>query len=371
MSTPLALAITLLLLIGNAYFVASEFAITGARRSRIEPLADQGRRGSHAVLNALENVTLMLATCQLGVTICSVALGAVSEPAIAHVLEKPLEAMHVPHSLTHPIAFVVALLFVVFLHVVVGEMVPKNVSITHPERLALVLVPALVVMSKIFYPIVGSLNWLSNHVVRILGVHPKSEVASAFTADEVASIVQASEKAGVLRDDADLLASALEFSEHTARDVMIPMRELSIVSTATTVADFEEHAGLTGYSRFPVALSMPGASPGALPGDLPGAAEADGADGAAGPLIGYIHVKDVLDVPPEQRRCPIPAGRVRSLPFVDADVEVEAALRTMQKAHSHMACVLLDSKVAGVIFLEDILEELVGEVRDAMQRELS
>ena len=352
MSIPAALAVTAFLLIANAYFVASEFAVMGARRSRIEPLAEQGKRGAATVIYALEHLTLMLATCQLGVTVCSVALGAISEPAIAHLLEVPLEWMHVPATLTHPIAFVLALLLVVYLHVVLGEMVPKNLTITGPEKAALVFMPLLVVLSKIFYPVVASLNWLSNHFLKLFGVEPKDEVAAAFTADEVASIVDVSEKAGVLEADAELLSGALEFSEHTADEVMVPLAQLETVDATMSVAEFEERAGRLGYSRFPVT--------------------------AGGELVGYIHLKDVLDVPEPSRDRPIPGWKVRRLPLVNRTDEVEYALRAMQKARTHMAMVAGDGEcdpansagsVCGVIFLEDILEELVGEVRDAMQRQ--
>lgn len=427
MNTTAALIITVLLLLGNAYFVGAEFAVMGSRRSRIEPLADQGKRGAETVLYALENLTLMLATCQLGITVCSVGLGAVSEPAIADLLSIPLHALGAPAALTHTIAFLIALLLVVFLHVVLGEMVPKNVSITHPEVLALVFMPPLVVISKIFYPVVASLNWLSNHVVRLLGVEPKSEVASAFTADEVASIVEVSEAAGVLDADAELLSGALEFSEHAADEVMVPLEHLEVVSSRLSVEDFEELSGRTGFSRFPVQDEQ-------------------------GQLVGYIHVKDVLDVPAARRGEPIPQWKIRPFPEVAASDEVEAALKKMQVARTHMAVVVDDSgalsseseterrteyeteytaenmhseshvehspgvldpsqpsqprkphkpsqqsqpagmacdqqaadgseekqpaadgvqhaaQAIGVIFLEDIVEELVGEVRDAMQR---
>ena len=344
MSTGLALAVTALLLISNAYFVACEFAVMGARRSRIEPLAEAGKRGAATVLYALEHLTLMLATCQLGVTVCSVALGAVSEPAIAHLLETPLAWAKVPAALTHPIAFVIALLLVVYLHVVLGEMVPKNLTITGPEKAALVFMPLLVVLSKILYPVVASLNWLANHFVRIFGVEPKNEVASAFTADEVASIVEVSEQAGILNADVELLSGALEFSEHTASEVMVPLAKLQTIPATMSVAEFEEQAGKLGYSRFPVT--------------------------AGSELIGYIHLKDVLDVPALRRDRPIAAGKLRRLPQVVAEAEVENALRAMQRARTHMALVIAEDsqEVLGVIFLEDILEELVGEVRDAMQR---
>lgn len=338
-----AIAVTIGLLAINAYFVGAEFAIMGSRRSRIEPLADNGKKSARTVLYALEHVTLMLATCQLGVTIASVALGAVAEPAIAHTLEGPLGKLGVPSSMLHPIAILIALAIVVYAHVVIGEMVPKNLAVTNPESAALVLGPPLVIISKIFYPVVASMNWVANHVIRIFGLEPKNEVASAFTADEVASIVEVSKAAGVLDADVGLISSAIEFSEHTARDLMVVEADLETVSDSLTPQELEDRVAHTGYSRFPVVASN-------------------------GVLIGYVHVKDILDIAPEHREDPIPGWKIRRLVTVEPGDEIETAMRVMQKAGAHMAEVNLKDGSQGVIFLEDVLEELIGEVRDAMQR---
>lgn len=338
-----AIAITLGLLVVNAYFVAAEFAVMGARRSRIEPLADSGSKAAKTVLFALEHVTLMLATCQLGVTLCSVALGAISEPAIAHTIDGPLESWGVPHAFVHPIAIVIALFVVVFLHVVIGEMVPKNLAVTTPERAAIFLAPPLVFISKIFHPVVASMNWIANHAIRLFGFEPKSEVSSAFTADEVASIVKASKAAGVLDADVGLISSAIEFSDYSAGDLMVAEQDLQTVPSTVTPEELEIKVAQTGYSRFPVAATN-------------------------GVLIGYVHVKDVLDIPEDRRQENIPAVKIRRLIGVNAEEEIESSMRTMQREGVHMAAVSFHGEVRGVIFLEDVLEELVGEVRDAMQR---
>lgn len=338
-----AIGLTVGLLIINAFFVGAEFAVMAARRSRIEPLAHSGSKAAKTVLWALENVTLMLATCQLGITVCSVALGAISEPAIAHSIEGPLERLGVPAAMTHPIAVVIALGIVVAAHVILGEMVPKNVAVTTPERASLFLAPPLVLVSKIVYPIVASMNWVSNHMIRVFGIEPKDEVASAFTADEVASIVQVSKAAGVLNADVGLISSAIEFSDHIVEDLVIKEGELETVPSTVTPEDLEQKVAQTGYSRFPVAAPN-------------------------GVLIGYVHVKDILDIAPENREENIPAAKIRRLISVGRDEEVETAMRSMQKAGAHMAAVHFDDSTQGVIFLEDVLEELVGEVRDVMQR---
>ncbi|WP_029291298.1 hemolysin family protein [Cellulomonas sp. HZM] len=344
MSSTVALLLAVALLAANAFFVGAEFAIISARRSSIEPRAQAGDRRAGTVLWAMENVSLMLACAQLGITVCSTSLGVVAEPAIAHLIEDPLEAIGVSSSLTHPIAFVVALLVVVYLHVVLGEMVPKNLAVSGPDRAVLVLGPPLVWIARVVRPIIVALNWLANHALRAVGVEPKDEVASAFTAQEVQSIVERSQAEGLLEDAEGLLTGAIEFSDRTARDVMVGSASLVTLGPDVTPDGVEHLVARTGFSRFPVL----------------------GADGAP---AGYLHLKDVLYADEATRRDPVPAWRVRALAVVGPDDEVEEALEAMRRSGAHLARVQEDGVTLGVVFLEDILEELVGEVRDAMQRE--
>lgn len=338
-----ALLATFLLLALNAFFVAAEFALTGSRRSRIEPLTATSK-AARKVLWSIENLSRMLAAAQLGVTLCSVGLGVMAEPAIAKLIEIPLEALGLAPTAIHGIAFVLALIVVVGLHVVLGEMVPKNISVTFPEKAALRLIPPLLMFEKVFYPIIAVLNLISNFVLRLFGIEPKNEVASAFTADEVASIVAASAAAGVLQDDQGLISGALEFSDHNARDVMVPVADVAGVSIDVTPAQIELNVAATGYSRFLVR-------------------DTDGQ------VRGYVHLKDVLAIPEVLRDDPIPPWRIRKLVEVAPDDEVETVLRTMRSSGTHMADVVDDGELVGIVFLEDILEELVGEVRDLMQRD--
>jgi CBS domain containing-hemolysin-like protein len=343
MSTGTALLIGVLLLAGNAFFVGAEFAVISARRSAIEPRAEAGDRRARTALWAMEHVSLMLACAQLGVTVCSTGLGIVAEPALAHLLEVPFHALGVPDALLHPVALVIALAIVVYLHVVLGEMVPKNLAVAGPETAALWFAPPLVLLGRAVRPVIAALNWVANHAVRLAGVEPKEEVASAFTAQEVQSIVVHSQAEGVLRDEQGLLTGAIEFSSRTAGDVMVAVDGLVVVGPETTPDDVEHLVARTGYSRFPVR----------------------GDDGA---LRGYLHLKDVLYASNGDRFQPVPAWRVRALASVRPGDEVEDALRAMQRSGAHLARVEGPDGVLGVVFLEDILEELVGEVRDAMQR---
>ncbi|WP_426594882.1 hemolysin family protein [Cellulomonas sp. McL0617] len=344
MSAGLALTLAALLLAANAFFVGAEFAIISARRSSIEPLARAGNRRAATVVWAMEHVSLMLACAQLGITVCSTSLGVVAEPAIAHAIAAPLESWGVSPDMVHVIAFVVALAIVVYLHVVLGEMVPKNLAVAGPDRAVLLFGPPLVWIARLVRPVISVLNWLANHGLRLVGVEPKDEVASAFTAQEVHSIVERSQAEGLLDDDQGLLTGAIEFSDRTAADVMIAPDGLVTVGSGSTPEEIERLVAKTGFSRFPVL-------------------------DAGGVPTGYLHLKDVLYAQGADRGEPVPVWRVRQLAVVGPDDEVEEALVVMQRSGSHVARVDRDGATVGVVFLEDILEELVGEVRDAMQRD--
>jgi CBS domain containing-hemolysin-like protein len=341
------------LLLLNAFFVGAEFSVISARRSQIEPLADAGSRAARTALRAMEHVSLMLACAQLGITVCSLGLGAVAEPAIAHLVEGPLEAGGLPEGAVHPIAFTLALALVVYLHVVIGEMVPKNLALAGPDRAVLVLAPPLMAIGRAVSPVIRLLNAVANGLLRLLRVEPKDELASTYTVDEVHSIVTESAREGLLVDEHGLLTGALEFSERRAGDVMVPMDRLVIVPLGSTPAAVERLVTRTGFSRFPVVR-----------------AGSEGAGGGDGGPIGYLHLKDLLYADDGRYDEPVPDKRIRTLVTVNAGDEVEEALTTMQRAGTHLARVVdPGGTTVGVLFLEDVLEELVGEVRDAMRRD--
>ena len=345
MSFGLGMTITVFLLALNAFFVAGEFAVTSSRRSQIEPLYEEGRRGSDKAMFALEHVSLFLAICQLGVTVASTSLGAVAEPAIAHVLHDPLGRFGLSEATAHTIAFIIALVLVLFLHVVFGEMVPKNISIAKSQQALLILAPPLVAIGHLLRPIVEAMDHMANWFLRKAGIEPKSEISATFTAEEVASIVELSQQEGMITDDLGLLSGSLEFSEQTAGSAMVPLDKLVTLPTDPTPEMVEREVAKTGYSRYPIA----------------------GEDGVP---TGYIHIKDVLYADDDQRDQPVEHWRIRELADVSSTHEVEDALRHMQRTGTHLSRVVDESgEVRGVLFLEDILEELVGDVRDAMQRD--
>ncbi len=344
MSDAVAILIGVVLLGMNAFFVGAEFALISARRTEIEPRAEAGSRAAKITLGAMENVSLMMAGAQLGITICSVGLGYIAEPALAHLIEPLFDAVGIPSSLLHPVAFAIALSVVVYLHVVLGEMVPKNIALARPERAAMVLGPPLVMIVRILHPAIASLNWIANHVLRAVGVEPKDEVTSAFTRDEVAGLVAESHREGLLvHGEGRLLLDALQFEDRTARSVLLPIDDLVTVPPDVTPATVEALAGRTGFSRFPVRTTD-------------------------GTMTGYVHLKDLL-ADDEHRDEAIDADRHRALPNVAVTDRLRLVLQTMQRSRAHLARVRDEmGTVIGVVALEDVLEELVGEVRDETRR---
>ena len=380
MSTPVALIVTVALLAGNAFFVGSEFAITSSRRAQLEPLAQAGDARAATALWALQHISRMLATAQLGVTVCSTGLGVVAEPAIAHALTPLLARIGIADAGAHAVAVVIALVLVVYVHVVFAEMVPKNMSIAAPERAVRLLAPPLVWVSRVFGPVITGLNGFANRVLHVMGLEAKEEVSAAFNAAEVASIVERSTAEGVLEDDTGLLTGALEFSEETAGSVMVPLDALVTLAENCRPEDVEQAVAATGFSRLPLVAVDAGAAGDGDGGDADGAGEsgarsahdandANDASAATNRITGYLHLKDILYADGAQRSEPIPSWHARTLVPVRADDEVEDVLAAMQRTGAHLGRVEdADGVTVGVVFLEDILEELVGEVNDAMQR---
>jgi CBS domain containing-hemolysin-like protein len=337
------------LLLGNAFFVGAEFAVISARRSQIEPRAEQGSRSAKTALYAMEHATLMLATSQLGITICSLLILNVSEPAIHHLLAVPMHAIGWTDAVVDAVSFTITLVLVSFLHVVFGEMVPKNLAFSVPDRAVLMLAPALVWVSKVFMPVIWVLNASANGVLRLFRVEPKNEAASTFTLDEVATIVDQSRREGILDDAAGAVAAAVEFTDKKARDIAVPLSDLVTLPQTTTPDDIEKAVARYGFSRYVI-----------VDGD--------------GVPIGYVHLKDILrasDGPDAAAKLaePLPAKRIHHMVPVQEDTDLEDALAVMRRAGRHLAKVRsADGDTVAVLFLEDILEELVGEVQDATRR---
>ncbi|MCZ2524065.1 MULTISPECIES: hemolysin family protein [Streptomyces] len=326
-------------LVTNAFFVGAEFALISVRRSQVEPAALKGDRRAVTTLWGLQHLSALMATAQLGITVSSLVLGAVAEPAVAHLLEPPLEAAGVPGALIHPIAFVVALTLATYLHMLLGEMVPKNIALAAPAPTALLLGPPLVALTRALRPVVFSVNAFANALLRLMKVEPKDEVSAVFTDDELARLVKDSSEAGLLApEDGERLQDALELGTRPVGEVMVPLNRVVSVGHDITPQQLERAAVAARFSRLPVIG----------PGDT---------------ILGYLHVKDALGVTDRTR--PFPRTALRPVVRVALDTPLDDTMTAMRAAGTHLAAVTGNKgTVIGFVTMEDVLEELVGPAAD-------
>lgn len=343
MTDVVSVLVSVLLVLLNGFFVGAEFALISSRRDRLEALLDDNRVRATIVINAGRDVPRMLAGSQLGVTICSLLLLMVGEPAIADLVHGTFDVLGLAIAtyVVHAIAFGVALLLMTCLHVLFGEMVPKNLAIAEPEKLALWLVPVHVFWVKLASPLIVLFNVITTGLLRVFRVRPKDELETAYTSHELAELLSESRREGLLeQSEHRRLSNALQSVSKTVADVIVPIDELTTLPLATTVGDVEHAVSATGFSRFP--LRAPG-----------------------GRLIGYIHVKDVLDQADDDPATPVPAVKLRKLTTLRADERLDQALSAMRAEGSHLAlATAADGAPAGVVALEDVVEQYVGTVRD-------
>ena len=332
------------LLAANAFFVAAEFALISSRKDRIESLIAQGKPAARKVLYATEHLSIMLAGAQFGITIASLILGKVAEPAVAHFIEGPFQALGIPDNLLHPISFVIALAFITFLHILFGEMVPKNIAIAGPETLAMWLTPAMIWWVKITRPLIEFMNWIARITLRAFGIEQKDELDSTVDEAQLAFMIKESREEGLLdAEETQRLSQALRSEKRSLKEVMIPLGKVHTLDfgrRGPTLGDLEQAVVETGFSRFPVT-------------------------GTDGSFLGYIHVKDVLDrlatAGPEEF---IPRSDLRPLTIVDGTGTMDEALRKLHRRSAHMAQVRDRGELIGVLTLEDLIEEYVGTVND-------
>lgn len=340
--------LTVVLLGANAFFVGAEFALISARRDRLEALAEQGKKSAVTVIRAGERLSLMLAGAQLGITICSILLGRVGEPAVAHLLEVPFAVVGIPDSVLHTVSFIIALGIVVTMHVLLGEMVPKNIAIAGPESAAMLLIPPYLVYMRLAKPFIAFYNWCANTTLRSFGVEPKDELDITVSTVELSEMIAESLSEGLLDpEEHGRLTRALQIRTHVVADVAIPLGDIRAVPVAgpglgPTVEAIERALVDTGYSRFPVT-------------DTTGA------------YLGYLHIKDVLSLMNDPDAV-VDLASVRALPRLAASLPVPDALTRLRRDNSHLALVTTDDRVTAVVALEDLVEDLVGTVRDGTHR---
>lgn len=330
-----------LLVLANGFFVGAEFALVSVRRSQIEPLRTARSR---QVLYGLERLPQMMAAAQFGITMCSLTLGAVAEPTVARLLEPLFEAVHLPHGVIHPLGYVIALALVVFFHLVIGEMVPKNLAMAAPEKTALWFSPGLVAFARVCRPVTVALGACAQLILRLFRVEPKDEVEAVFTSEQLNRLVEDSGQAGLLEpEEQERLEDALELGSRPVTDVLLDSASLVTVDPSVTPGQVVALTARTGYSRFPVVAEN-------------------------GAFMGcYLHVKDVLDLEESERA--VPQHMWRPMTTLRSELPLDDALTVMRRAATHLAQVAdASGKVLGLVALEDVLELLVGEVRDPAHR---
>ncbi len=345
--TAVQLLVALGLLLANGFFVAVEFAVLASRRTKIEAMAEQGSARARAALASMRNLNLQLAGAQLGITMASLLLGFVAEPAVAGLIEDAIETVvDVPDSVLHALGFGLALTIVVFLHMVIGEMVPKNIAIAAPERTLLALALPNRAYVAVFGPLLRLLNGIANVGVRLLGVEPRDELATAATAQELAVMLADSREEGLIEEVAhQLMHGALNLGDRSVATVMVPRDQVVWLPRAATPGEAEARAVASGHSRLLVVGT--------------------GLDD----VLGYVHAKDLLLVPSAARDRPLPLSRVRRMLVLGEATSLDEALIGMQRARLHLALITdPGGRTVGIVTLEDIIEAVVGDIRDESDR---
>lgn len=340
------LAIGIVLTIGTGLFVASEFALVNLDRQELEVRQARGESRLAMTIAALRRTSTHLSSAQLGITLTTLLTGYTLEPAFSAFLAGPLSVFGLPEGVQRGVAAVIAVTIATLLSMIIGELVPKNFALALPLGTAKVVVPFQLAFTWVFRPAVTLLNNSANFILRSVGIEPKEELSSARTAEELTSLLRRSAKAGTLElDTATLLARTLAFNEHAAGDVMTPRPRVSSVARTDSAEAVIDLAKRTGFSRFPV--------------------EDEGIDD----VVGIVHVKQAVAVPRE-KRADVPVSALQSDALrVPETMRLDSLLGELRQRGYQMAVVLDEyGGTAGVVTLEDLVEELVGEVSDEHDR---
>ncbi|GAA2283998.1 hemolysin family protein [Streptomyces atrovirens] len=330
MSFPMALFVTVLLLIGSGFFVAAEFALVAAKRHRMEKAAAEGRSGAKAALAGMRELSLMLAGAQLGITVCTLGLGSVSKPAISHELDPLLHELGLPSALSYGVAFAVAMTVVVFLHMVVGEMAPKSWAIAHPERSAMLLSPPFRAVVKAVRPLISVLNRMSNALVRLCRVTPRDELASVHNREQLTHLVAESERLGLISEtDSELLTRSLTEPQTPVRELQVPASEIVSVDGGAGVDEILRVAAERDRTRLLVREH--------------------------GVILGAVHARDAV-VARARGRAAGARALARPVPELTDDATVADAIDLLRRRRASLAVVRDGSGLlTGMVSLDDLL----------------
>ena len=356
LSSTLKILLVIFLVLANGFFVAAEFALVGVRKSRIEALAADGRPAAVRLLGMLNNLNAYISATQLGITLASLGLGWVGEPAVAALLDPVLVyigeatglAFLASGPVLHTISFAIAFSFITFLHIVFGELAPKTAALELAEKVSFFVAVPLLIFYKIFnYPI-RLLDWAGTKTVRLFGLHASGEHGSSYTEDEIRQLIRTSEASGHLNEEErKLINQVFEFSETTVKEAMIPRTEIVAIAATSTLEEIARAFRQHGYSRLPIYR--------------------DSLDDIAG----VIHSKDVMTFLLRPKAFSL--DRVLQKPVYVVDTaKLEDVLRQMQREKFHFGFVVDEhGGIEGIITLEDLLEEIVGDISDEHDEEVN
>ncbi|MBA2334008.1 MAG: hemolysin family protein [Pyrinomonadaceae bacterium] len=356
LSTVFNIFLVIFLVLANGFFVASEFALVAVRKSRIEALAAEGSAAAIRLLAMLNNLNAYISATQLGITLSSLALGWIGEPAVASLLEPVLIRIGELTGATflasgpvlHTISFTIAFSFITFMHIVFGELAPKTAALELSERVSYFIAVPLQLFYRVFsYPI-RLLDWAGTKTVRLFGLHPSGEHGSSYTEDEIRQLILVSEKSGHLnQEERKLLNQVFEFSETTVKEAMIPRTEIVGIPETSTLEEIARAFRQSGYSRLPVYR------------------------GSLDDIVGMIHSKDVMSYLLSPKSFKLERAIQKPMYVVD-NARLEDVLRQMQREKFHFGFVVDEhGGVEGIITLNDLLEEIVGDISDEHDEEVN
>jgi len=332
----------------NAFFVAAEFAIVRVRVTRIEDLVQRGVRRASAAREVLRNLDAMISACQLGITLASLALGWIGEPAFAHLLEPAFSWMgRFGTGAAHTVAIAASFLLITFMHVVVGELVPKTVAIGHAESTVLAVSWPLRFFRFLFYPLISVMNGTANVIVSAMHIAPQTEQSLAHSEAELRMILAVSRKSGVLSEShGRLLANALDFADRAVRQIMVPRADVLWLDLNRSYAENTARAREFGHTRLPLC------------------------DGTIDHVIGVVHVKDLFIAPPASVGARTLQALARPPLYIPENAKIQHALALFQRQRSHLGIVVDEyGGTSGLVTLEDVLEELIGDIQDEFDQE--
>ncbi|RCK57240.1 hemolysin family protein [Microbacterium sorbitolivorans] len=339
------LAVGIVLIFGTGIFVASEFSLVNLDRADLEARRDRGENGLNATISALRHTSTHLSSAQLGITLTTLLTGYTMEPALSRLLSPLLESW-LPEAAVAAIATIIGMAIATIASMILGELVPKNFALALPLHTAKLVAPLQIAFTTVFRPAVSALNGSANGILRAMGIEPQEELSGARSAEELSSLVRRSATAGVLEEDtATLLDRSLTFTRLSAGDVMTPRPRMHAIAVGESASDVIVRARETGHSRFPVY------------------------DDDLDDVVGIVHLKAAIAVPRERRR-EVPVGALRSDALrVPETVKLDQLLAELRTRGYQMAVVVDEyGGTAGVVTLEDLVEEIVGEVSDEHDR---